>query len=161
MNRKEVIEKYISLIIEGYSEDKREEEITQLLLENWSNVQGWTNLPDNLQKEFNNGKLDGNFNDKKYNDILKFKLHNDIKGYNNEYLSEATGIIITRGNACDLIACPCCGYKTLESRNEFDICKICWWEDDGQDNEQADDILRYNWNVNFDNYLVFSIHKTT
>lgn len=34
-------------------------------------------------------------------------------------------------------ACPCCGYDTLDARGEYDICKICWWEDDGQDNDDA------------------------
>lgn len=26
--------------------------------------------------------------------------------------------------------CLCCGYKTLESRGEYDICPVCFWEDD-------------------------------
>lgn len=26
--------------------------------------------------------------------------------------------------------CLCCGYKTLSSRGEFDICPVCYWEDD-------------------------------
>lgn len=26
--------------------------------------------------------------------------------------------------------CPCCGYKTLEDEHEYDICPICFWEDD-------------------------------
>lgn len=30
-------------------------------------------------------------------------------------------------------ACPCCGYKTLdcEPPGTYDICDICFWEDDG------------------------------
>jgi hypothetical protein len=36
------------------------------------------------------------------------------------------------------IACPCCGYATLDARGHYDICPICFWEDDGQDNEDAD-----------------------
>lgn len=29
--------------------------------------------------------------------------------------------------------CPCCGYKTLdyEPPGTYDICDICFWEDDG------------------------------
>jgi len=29
--------------------------------------------------------------------------------------------------------CPCCGYYTLteEPPNTYDICKFCYWEDDG------------------------------
>lgn len=30
-------------------------------------------------------------------------------------------------------SCPVCGYLTLEERNTFDICGICFWEDDGID----------------------------
>lgn len=34
--------------------------------------------------------------------------------------------------------CPCCGCKTLGERGGFEICPICYWEDDGQDNRDAD-----------------------
>lgn len=29
--------------------------------------------------------------------------------------------------------CPCCGYYTLENKadNTFQICPVCYWEDDG------------------------------
>ena len=29
--------------------------------------------------------------------------------------------------------CPCCGYKTLEvpNTNTFEICDVCFWENDG------------------------------
>ena len=27
--------------------------------------------------------------------------------------------------------CPCCGYKTLPGRGDYDVCPVCWWEDDG------------------------------
>ncbi|SUY47673.1 hydrolase [Clostridium putrefaciens] len=26
--------------------------------------------------------------------------------------------------------CPCCGYKTLDEQSSWDICPICYWEDD-------------------------------
>lgn len=26
--------------------------------------------------------------------------------------------------------CKCCGFKTLDSESNFDICEICDWEDD-------------------------------
>lgn len=37
-------------------------------------------------------------------------------------------------------ACPCCGYQTLEARSNYDICRVCWWEGEGQDNENANEI---------------------
>lgn len=37
-------------------------------------------------------------------------------------------------------ACPCCGYLTLGERGGFEICSVCFWEDDGQDEHDADDV---------------------
>jgi hypothetical protein len=34
-------------------------------------------------------------------------------------------------------ACPCCRRITLSERGGFEICPVCWWEDDGQDDEDA------------------------
>jgi Cysteine-rich CPCC len=38
------------------------------------------------------------------------------------------------------IACPCCGYKTIGDRGGFEICPVCFWEDDGQDEADADEV---------------------
>ncbi len=37
-------------------------------------------------------------------------------------------------------ACPCCGYITLDERGGYEICAVCFWEDDGQDDHDADRI---------------------
>ena len=34
--------------------------------------------------------------------------------------------------------CPCCGFRTLAERGGFDLCPVCFWEDDGQDEGDAD-----------------------
>jgi hypothetical protein len=36
------------------------------------------------------------------------------------------------------LRCPCCGFKTLDERGGFEICQVCYWEDDGQDDYDAD-----------------------
>jgi len=38
------------------------------------------------------------------------------------------------------LRCPCCGYKTLSHRGAFEICDVCFWEDDGQDDYDADTV---------------------
>jgi hypothetical protein len=38
------------------------------------------------------------------------------------------------------LACPSCGYPTIDGRGDLDICSVCDWEDDGQDNDDADDV---------------------
>lgn len=34
-------------------------------------------------------------------------------------------------------SCPVCGYLTLDERSGYDICSICFWEDDGIDDFEA------------------------
>ena len=36
--------------------------------------------------------------------------------------------------------CPCCGYKTLAAPAVLELCPVCWWEDDGQEDEDASDV---------------------
>jgi hypothetical protein len=36
--------------------------------------------------------------------------------------------------------CPCCGCRTLSERGGYDICPVCFWEDDGQDESDADTV---------------------
>jgi hypothetical protein len=38
------------------------------------------------------------------------------------------------------VACPCCGYPTLSRPAAFEICRLCDWEDDGQDDAAADEV---------------------
>ncbi|MFI5096110.1 MAG: CPCC family cysteine-rich protein [Candidatus Acidiferrales bacterium] len=38
--------------------------------------------------------------------------------------------------------CPCCRFKTLHGRGGFELCPICFWEDDGQDDHDADGVTR-------------------
>lgn len=39
-----------------------------------------------------------------------------------------------------LVPCPCCGLPTITTLGAFDVCPVCWWEDDGQDDTDADEI---------------------
>ena len=36
------------------------------------------------------------------------------------------------------VHCPCCGFRTLGERGSYEICSVCYWEDDGQDDADAD-----------------------
>lgn len=49
-----------------------------------------------------------------------------------------------------LLPCPCCGYTTLSELNAYEICPVCLWEDDGQDNADADEVRggpNYQWSL--------------
>ncbi|MEV7198411.1 CPCC family cysteine-rich protein [Streptomyces griseoluteus] len=47
-------------------------------------------------------------------------------------------INVNRGPAGGPYQCPCCGYPTLAERGLYEICAVCFWEDDGQDDHDAD-----------------------
>lgn len=36
--------------------------------------------------------------------------------------------------------CPCCKFKTLYGRDHYEICEVCFWEDDGQDEHDAEEV---------------------
>jgi hypothetical protein len=36
--------------------------------------------------------------------------------------------------------CPCCKFKTLFGRSHYEICPVCFWEDDGQDEHDAEEV---------------------
>lgn len=35
--------------------------------------------------------------------------------------------------------CPCCRYLTLGDKAEWEVCPVCFWEDDGRDEADADE----------------------
>lgn len=58
--------------------------------------------------------------------------------------------------------CPCCGFPTLGGRSMYEICFLCFWEDEGQDDNDADEVQggpngNYSLEIarlNFERYLV-------
>jgi hypothetical protein len=36
------------------------------------------------------------------------------------------------------VRCLCCGNRTLSVPAAFELCPVCWWQDDGQDETDAD-----------------------
>ena len=36
------------------------------------------------------------------------------------------------------VRCLCCGSRTLHTPGTFELCPVCWWQDDGQDETDAD-----------------------
>jgi hypothetical protein len=58
--------------------------------------------------------------------------------------------------------CPCCGYYTLPERanGTYDICPVCFWEDDGvqlKDHEYVGGANRVSLNQAKENYLNFGV----
>lgn len=74
-----------------------------------------------------------------------------MTGQNNEelnrlwfdfYINEIESTPSTELKSVDnYFLCPCCHFPTLTRRGGFEICLLCNWEDDGQDNLNADKVL--------------------
>ena len=56
------------------------------------------------------------------------------------YTHRASNGVHTERSAHLRQICPCCGYATLPQRGRYDVCELCNWEDDGQDDPYADEV---------------------
>lgn len=55
-----------------------------------------------------------------------------------EYVRELTANSVIRAPQPGVrYACPCCRFLTLDERGGYEICPVCFWEDDGQDDQDA------------------------
>jgi hypothetical protein len=94
-------------------------------------------LPEILQSEilrFDEPQKDAM--DDVYNALLLVALRKKYLGVRNEYLSKRVSVILhsnyeVEGLQEELYSCPCCEFKTLPTKGEYDICPVCFWEDDG------------------------------
>lgn len=163
MERNLAIEKLASKRLKELTEKERIEQLEVMPLEDWTDNSEWKLLPKNIRKEYDEGEFIDNPNSNKYDDVLLIWLKSSLQAISNEYLESELDIENVFGNVFLLEPCPCCGARTIGERAEYDICKVCWWEDDGQDNKEADIIMGGpNYGISLTqgriNYLKFGIY---
>lgn len=67
--------------------------------------------------------------------------YEDRPGAWGEYIGQKAEEGAVEGPRGVRYSCPCCGYPTLEEkRPSWEICNLCGWEDDGQDDPKADEV---------------------
>ena len=93
-------------------------------------------LPKELQDEMKANKNYGNPISKKYDPLILQALIHEYRGVRNEFIEKQLNQHLESeieivGEIERFEKCPCCGYKTLDERGSFDICDVCFWEDDG------------------------------
>lgn len=81
------------------------------------------------------------FNNEKYNDIIINYIKDSYKGVLNSYIECEVSKLFQKkikvlGESESLYKCLCCNYHTLDLRGEYSICKVCYWEDDGTDDDE-------------------------
>ena len=110
--------------------------------EAWDSHPGWADLPAGLRAELEEGGETKDPENARYDPALLLTLEFGFTGVLNSYLAER---LREQGVPCSgvtgeiepLLACPCCGYLTLEERGGYSICPVCFWEDDGVDEPSA------------------------
>jgi hypothetical protein len=67
--------------------------------------------------------------------LLRLALRSTFVGVINPYLESRLAELGLRetveGEVERLEECPCCGYRTIGERGGYEICRVCFWEDDG------------------------------
>ncbi len=59
-------------------------------------------------------------------------------GEHTESPRPTTGLSVEELLPFGMLGCPCCGHATLPKRGGYDICPVCFWEDDGSDDANVD-----------------------
>ena len=62
---------------------------------------------------------------------VRHKFTGVLNAYLERRLAVMGRIETVVGDLEPLFACPCCGSRTLHERGCWDICLVCFWEDDG------------------------------
>lgn len=94
-------------------------------------------LSSTLQKELlNSDEIPKDIENSKYDELIILALKAEYKGVTNSYLTKSLnslgmGEYEVFGEIEQMEICPCCEYKTLDSKAQYDICPLCFWEDDG------------------------------
>lgn len=135
MKREEAINKISKLKIKQLTNDERAS-----YLISWWNINEdddeYDSLPDSLKNEMIKNEKYENPEDKKYDPLIIKALIYEFRGVRNEYIERELNQLVNqkievKGIIENFDKCPCCGYRTLEERGKWEICEVCYWEDDG------------------------------
>lgn len=135
MSRDEVLSLLAHHKLQRLSHDERAE----ILLNYWiadDEDEDYTSLPTDLQEQMATADVPGDPENPKYDPLLIRALRHQYIGVTNAYLIqqlrnvEYTNVTIVGEPEC-LSVCPCCGFLTLREHGAYEICPVCFWEDNG------------------------------
>ncbi|MGE6228456.1 CPCC family cysteine-rich protein [Paenibacillus chitinolyticus] len=136
MKRDEAINILAKLTLKVLSKDERENKLTD-----WWGIDQehpeFDKLPEALQSEILQFDEPQKYAmDEDYDSLICVGLRSKYLGVTNEYLSKQISEQLDSNETVvgfqeELFACPCCEFKTLPVKGEYDICPVCFWEDDG------------------------------
>lgn len=134
MIRQEAIDLVVNQDLAHLSSDARES-----LLVDWWSIDSedaeYEKLPNDLKRELQRNEHPEDPMRSIFDPLLKVALRHSYIGVVNSYLEKRLAAMrifeAVDGLAEALEACPCCGYRSLRERGGYEICRVCFWEDDG------------------------------
>ncbi|MBC3917312.1 hypothetical protein H8L32_07485 [Undibacterium sp. CY18W] len=134
MTRDEAIDLLVGRDLARLFQDERE----VLLLDWWSIDAGdpeYEGLPDVLKMMIAGTDEPDDPKNAIYDPLLKIALKHSYAGVANSYLKNQIILLglncAIEGDVEVLVACPCCRYRSLRVSDAYEICRVCFWEDDG------------------------------
>ena len=129
----------IALIVENELGALNDAQRQSMLLDWWSiddEAEEFWELPELLRAEIKRRDEPDGTRNPLYDALLRIDLRYQFVGVRNEYLAHRLAPIgykreIIEGDVEVLEICRCCEFRTLAERGGYDICPICFWEDDG------------------------------
>ncbi|MEM6490825.1 MAG: CPCC family cysteine-rich protein [Pseudomonadota bacterium] len=143
LHRRDAIRAIAADDAQRLSADERADRLFDFCAEDWSDEPDWMAIEPAIRDALEDDDVADPM-DPRFEPAPILRLAAGFAGATNAYLLERLNAIRSDVRAIEgeleaRVACPCCGRRTLRSRGDFEICPVCWWEDDGQDNKRADD----------------------
>ena len=143
MERSEAIRRLAMGALSRLGEEARSAQLNTMMSETWDTNPCWLRIPQEVRDEFAAGKLSASPSDPRYDGVLMLWLADRYSAAANTHLQRQLELLGVHtdglnGRPAARSPCPCCGCRTLDEPGAFDICRVCWWEDDGNDNISAD-----------------------
>lgn len=110
------------------------------VLEEWwtldADDEEWSSLPEDLQRELARAESpESSAVATKYDSLLKLAAMTQTLGVQNSWLETRLAALghpeKVLGDLEEMVCCRCCGYRSLRERGNYEICPVCFWEDDG------------------------------
>jgi hypothetical protein len=101
-----------------------------------SEDEGWWSLPRDLQQQLRaQPEAPSDVMSSSYDPLLRLAMMEETVGVRNSWLraqlESSDGPVMIVGEPEAMLECRCCEYHTIRERGHYEICPVCFWEDDG------------------------------
>lgn len=101
-----------------------------------SGDKAWSELSPALQRELETqSEAPSNASHQRYDPLIRIGLMDESIGVQNSWLEkklrEIGDTVQVIGEPESMVECRCCGHLSLHERGSYEVCPVCFWEDDG------------------------------